>query len=519
VANLILARSVRREGELAVRAALGAGSGALRRTLLAESLLLCGAGAVLGVVLARPLVAMVARYAARFSIRALDVTVDPSVLWVGAGLAIAAAVLLAYVPRLPSSHAPAGLGLATGGVRITPGTNRRLRIFATTQIAFSFVLLAGAGMLLATLVSLQAASTGYNMRQVLAVDVPSSATGVVGAQALDLYHEATRRIGKLPGVEEVAVGSFVPWRDAGTMPTFQFTVDGYTPADGEETPRARMRMVAPRFFAVLGVPMLDGRDFTDEDRFGSEPVVIVSQSIAHRLFPNGDAVSRHMTWTDPVFQSFGKPVARRIVGVVADVDDENVVRGPALTVYQPVRQMGVAGRLFVRAAGDPYAVVPGVTRVIREISAEQPVERAATLEDIRAEVLSPERLNAFVFSGFAGIALLIAVVGVAGVLAFSVSARTREFGVRLAIGSAPSQLLARVLSEGVWIASIGIAAGAAGGYAISRVALRFVDHVQLPGILPLMGAAMVLICAAVVASLTPAARASRVDVLQALRSE
>ena len=519
VANLILARSVRREGELAVRAALGAGPGALRRTLLAESLVLCGAGAVLGMVLARPLVAIVARYAARFSIRALDVAVDPSVLWLGAGLAMAAAVVLAYVPRLPSSHAPAGLGLATGGVRITPGTNRRLRMFATTQIAFSFVLLAGAGMLLATLVSLQTANTGYNMRQVLAFDIPSSATGFVGAPALDFYHEATRRVAELPGVEEVAVGSFVPWRDAGTMPTFQFAVDGYAPADGEEPPRARMRMVAPRFFSVLGVPLLDGRDFTDEDRSGHEPVVIVSQSIAQRLAPNGDAVNRHFTWTDPVFQSLGKPIARRIVGVVADVDDENVLKGAALTVYHPVQQMGVGGRLFVRTAGDPYSLVPAVTRVIREISADQPVERAATLQDIRAEVLSPERVNAFVLSGFAGIALLIAVVGVAGVLAFSVSARMREFGVRLAIGSAPSQLLARVLAEGVWIASIGIAAGAAGGYVVARAAVRFVDHMQLPGILTVIGAAAVLICAAVVASLTPAARASRVDVLQALRSE
>src|SRR5206468_9966220 len=172
VANLILARSVRREGELAVRAALGAGPGALRRTLLAESLVLCGAGAVLGVVLARPLVAMVALYAARFSIRTLDVTVDSSVLWIGAGLAIAAAVLLAYVPRLPSPHAPAGLGLTAGSLRITPGTNRRLRIFAMTQIAFSFVLLAGAGMLLATLVVLQTANTGYDTRHVLVFDIP-----------------------------------------------------------------------------------------------------------------------------------------------------------------------------------------------------------------------------------------------------------------------------------------------------------------------------------------------------------
>src|SRR6058998_2645849 len=136
----------------------------------------------------------------------------------------------------------------------------------------------------------------------------------------------------------------------------------------------------------------------------------------------------------------------------------------------PVRQINYGGRLFVRAAGDPYSLVPAVTRVIREISADQPVERAATLEDVRAQVLSPERMSAFVFSGFAGIALLIAVVGVAGVLAFSVSARTREFGVRLAVGSSPRCLLTRVLSEGALIAAIGVAAGAAGGYALARVA-------------------------------------------------
>jgi ABC-type antimicrobial peptide transport system permease subunit len=160
-----------------------------------------------------------------------------------------------------------------------------------------------------------------------------------------------------------------------------------------------------------------------------------------------------------------------------------------------------------------------VTRAIRELSPDQPVERPATLEDIRAEVLSPDRVNAFVFSGFAGIALLIAVVGVAGVLAFSVSARTREFGVRLAIGSAPRNILGRVLAEGVVIAAIGIATGAAGGFALTRLAGRFVGGVQLPGTLPVVGATAVLIGAAIVASLMPAARASRVDVLQALRSE
>jgi len=517
VANLILARSVRREGELAVRAALGASNGALRRTLLAESLVLCSAGAVLGVLLARPLVTAVAGFAARFSVRALEVTVDSSLLWVGAGLAMAAAVMLAYVPRLPSTFAATGLGLASGSIRITPGTNRRLRVFAMTQIAFSFVLLAGAGMLLAALVALQTVNTGYNMRQVLAVDVPSRSLGVITAQEMDFYQEVTRRIGELPGVKGVAIGSFVPWRDAGTFGSGSpFAVEGHTPEDGEENPHARLRVVSPGFFAVLGVPMFAGRDFTGDDRRGSELVVIVSQSVAHRLFPNGDALNRKMWWTDPFF---GKPQPRRIVGVVADVDDENVVPGPALTIYHPLQQMGVAGRVFVHAADDPYALVPPVTRIIREMSANQPVERAATLEDVRAEVLAPERLNAFVFTGFAGIALLIAVVGVAGVLAFSVSARTREFGVRLAVGLAPRQLLLRVLSEGVSIVAVGILVGAAAGYAFGGVAKSYLENVRLPGALPVLGAAVVLVGAAILASLMPAARASRVDVLQALRSE
>jgi len=190
-----------------------------------------------------------------------------------------------------------------------------------------------------------------------------------------------------------------------------------------------------------------------------------------------------------------------------------------MTIYRAAWQMGVAGRLFVRTAGDPYALVPSVTRIVRELSADQPVENAATLEDVRAEVLSPERVNAFVFSGFAGIALLIAVVGIAGVLAFSVSARTREFGVRLAVGSAPRHLLTMVVSEGATIAAIGIVAGAAGGFALASVAATFVTGVQLPGALTVAGAALVLVAAAIVASLMPAARASRVDVLQALRSE
>jgi ABC-type antimicrobial peptide transport system permease subunit len=223
-----------------------------------------------------------------------------------------------------------------------------------------------------------------------------------------------------------------------------------------------------------------------------------------------------MWWTDPLF---GKPVPRRIIGVVEDVDDENVIGRPAKTVYHPMQQLPVAGRLFVQATGDPYALVAPVTKIIHELSKDQPVERPATLADVRAEVLEPERLKAFVFSGFAGVALLIAVVGVAGVLAFSVSARTHEFGVRLAIGLSPRRLLMHVLCQGAGIVLIGIIAGVAGGYALGLAAASYFENVALPGVPQVLSAAAILAGVALLASLMPAIRAARVNVLQALRSE
>ena len=540
VANLILARTVRREGELAVRVALGASRGALRRMLLAESLLLCGAGAALGVMSAQPMVAILARYASRFSVRALDFRVDSSLLWVGAALAIVAAVILAFVPRLPSSGTsgtPSGLSQSSGSVRITGGTSRRQRIFAVTQIAASFVLLAGASTLIATLIALQRAQTGLDTRHVLAIDVPAMSYGKTPLQVVDFYKEAIRRIDTLPGVSKTAFGNVVPWRDAGgpTAPGLQFSADGHVHAAGVEDPRAQWRVISPGFFAALGVPIIAGRDFNaldaqnnDDQNNKKEPVVIVSQTLAQRMFPNQDAVNRHVYWTDPVLQFFGGTdlekarllAPHRIVGVTADIDDEHVVPGPVLSVYSPLDEGPLfGGRLFIHTGANPYTLVVPVTRVIRDMSADQPVEHAATLEDIRAEVLTPDRLNSLVFGVFAAVALAIAVVGVAGVLAFSVSARTREFGIRLALGSEPQRLLKGVIAEGSVIAAAGVLAGAAFGFVLARLAGRYFLEVKMPGALPVFVSAFVLMAVAVIASVLPAARAARVDVMQALRSE
>lgn len=522
VANLILARSMRRESELGIRAALGASAGALRRTLLAESLLLCVAGAALGVLIAGPMLAVLARYMSQYSLRAQDLAVSSTTLWVGAGLAVAAAALLAFVPRLPVSGGAQGFGLVTGSTRVTNTANRKLRVFAIVQIAASFVLVASAGAAVKTLLSLEAAQTGLDTHHVLALNVPVLRLGKTPQQIADYYREAAHRIRQLPGVQNVSGGMMVPWREPSDF-GLEFTADGRVPGPNDPHPHAQMRVISPAFFATLGLPMAEGRDFSDADRQNCEPVAIISRSLALRIFPKTDALNHHVQWTDPILQVVPGlvTVPMRIVGVVPDLDDADIVPKPTMTIYLAAdqNQGWAGGRMFVHVKSDPYALVPAITHIMRKMSADQPVEHAATLDDVRAEVLSPDRTNAIVFSAFAAVALLIAVVGVAGVLAFSVSGRTREFGIRLAVGSQPRHLLLRVIVEGAVMAFAGLGAGLVCGLALAQLAGAFLANLKMPGVLPVASSALILLLAAVIASAIPAMRAARVDVIQALRTE
>jgi putative ABC transport system permease protein len=520
VANLVLARTVRREPELAIRSALGASTTVLRRSLLAESLVLCGSGAVAAVALAIPMVAVLGRYASRFSVRANDLKLDFSMVWFGIGLALVAAVFLAFIPRLPSANAPQG-GLTGRGARVAGGSSRRLRIFAVTQIAASFLLLAGACVLMKTLFVLEQTRPPFDSANVLAVNLPLMSYGKTPQQIDEFYREVERRIGALPGVEHVSSGFGAPWRDDRALSiAFQFAAEGARRADGQDF-RGKFRVISPGFFATFGVPIREGRDFNDSDKEGADRVVIISQSLANMLYPGQDAVNRKLWWTDGVIKFIGvSPEPRRIIAVVPDFDDENIIPAPAMTIYEPIEQeQGWTGRLFVRAHQDPYALVPTITQTIRQMSADQPVEKASTLGDVRAEVLTPDRLNAIVFGGFAAVALLISVVGVAGVLAFSVSWRTREFGIRMALGALPRHILTSVLVEGVTMAGIGVGAGVVLGFALARAIAKYVTDIHQPGLLAYVGSAVVILGAAVIASYIPAARAARVNAVEALRSE
>jgi putative ABC transport system permease protein len=519
VANLVLARTVRRESELAVRSALGASTATLRRSLLAEGLVLCGSGALAAILLAIPMVSILGRYAARFSVRANDLTLDFSLVWFGIALALLAAVFLAYIPRLPAPNASQG-GLAGRGARVAGGSSRRLRIFAITQIAASFLLLAGACVLMKTLFELEQTRPPFDSAKVLALNLPVMSYGRTPEQVSEFYRDVLRRVASLPGVERVSEGFTAPWRDdRGLNISFAFAAQGARRADGQDF-RAKYRTVSPGFFSTFGVPITQGRDFDDGDKEGSERVVIISQSLAQLLYPGQNALNRKLWWTDGVMKFIGiSTEPRRIIAVVPDFDDENIIPAPAMTVYQPINQEGWGGRLFVRAHQDPYELVPAISRTIHEMSADQPVEKASTLGDIRGEVLAPDRLNAIVFGGFAAVALLISVVGVAGVLAFSVSARTREFGIRMALGAQRHNILTNVLTEGLVMAGIGVGAGLVVGFVLARAIGRYVAEIHQPGALAFVASAVAILSAALLASAVPAARAAKVNAVEALRAE
>jgi putative ABC transport system permease protein len=524
VTNLTLMRAVGRERELLVRAALGAGRWRLRRLLLAENLTLTLAGATLGVGMAVAGMKMLVSFAAQLTPRAEEIHVDGVVLAVCLATSLAAALGLSYVSRVHGASESL-LPPASLGSRATLGRRRRRfqRLLVSAQVAVCMVLLTGAGLLVRTLAKLAAVDSGVRVDHVLTLELPlKNSMGMGGNQQAENRATLARyrdRVAALPGVTEVAMGDGVPLSQvAGTA---ELLPENRPLMPGEAVPRALEKAVDLRYFDAAGMRLVAGRYFTSADVGGSTPVVILTQGFAKRLFGDANPVGRRIVWSGWLKSTLtAGDAAWTVVGIAADTHDEGVDAPPTPAVFLPFDQGAVfRGALVIRSQSDPSLLRPEVMRAIREESREQLIENVQTLEALRDKSVAPRRLNAIFLASFAGLALVIAMVGIGAVLAFSVSSRTHEIGIRMSVGADAARVRRMVLWEGGVLLVGGVVFGLAAALAVSRLLRGLLFGVGPNDPFTLTVVAVVLAGIGLAACWFPAARAARVDPAVALRAE
>ena len=528
VVNLTLMRGVRRERELVVRAALGAGVLRLRRLLLAENFVLTLAGALFGVALAVGGVRLLVALAARYSPRANEIRLDLVTLTFALGLSVAVALLLSFVAALPregtlGSWIAAAAGRLSGGLR----KQRLQRALVVAQIAVSVILLAGAGLLTRTMIRLADVSTGLKTEQVLAIDVPllslsqlGSGTGIMqsDAAAKENYDRMAREIAAIPGVVGVGLGSTMPL--SVSLGDLDVKAEGRALAVGEAIPHADFRTADPEYFHAAGIPVVAGRPFALTDRLGSQRVVIINRVLADRLFPGEDAVGRRVAWTGDVlrFTPFSGDW-RTVVGVVGNTRDGGLDAAPRPAMYMPfAAELAIGGGLVVRADSNVSSLVARATAIVRRVAPTSPIDHVLTIAEIKDESVAPRRLNAALVSAFGLLAVLIAAVGIAGVLAFSVSARTSEIGIRMSLGADRGQVLRMILGEGGVLLALGLGLGVGGAFIGSGVIRGLLFGISPRDPVTLAGVALLMAVIGLVACWIPAARAARVDPVVAMRA-
>jgi predicted permease len=516
VANLTLARLSDRGQEMAVRAALGAGRRRLFRQLMTESLLLGLAGGLVGLVFAAAAQGALTTFAARFTSRAAEVRLDAPVLLFALAVSIVTGILFGTLPGLPSADALARTGGSEARTAGGRGAQRTRTALVVSQLALSFTLLIGAALMLRSFAKLQAVHPGFQVENVLSLGLhlnwsTQSPTRILGVESQAALHDQLgERIRALP--EVLSAGN------AWTFPlNTGFRNDGSVLIEGQDPsgtlPVAQGMGASEDYFATLGVPLHQGRFFTEADRADVSDAAIVNDRFAERYLPAGEALGRRI--------SFNRGQTwRTIVGVVGSVRQAELEREPGPAYYVPFRQFpSVSSTLFVRTQSDPMRLADRIRAITGEISRDTAIGPVRTLEQIRGEALAPPRLTTLLLGTFAGLALVIAVTGLAGVLAYAVSQRTREIGVRVALGAAPSHILSLVLRQGFTSIAIGLALGVTGALGLSRLVSRLLFGVAPTDPLCFAGSVAVLAVAGLAACLVPAKRAVGIEPMRALRAE
>jgi putative ABC transport system permease protein len=520
VANLTLMRSVRREHELVVRAALGAGTARLRRLLLVENLVLALTGAALGLIIAVGGVQLLVSLAERYSPRANEIRLDGMVLSFTLLLSIVVAIILSFAPKLAkegslAAWVAAGVNRMTGGAR----RQRLQRGLVVAQIAVSVILLTGAGLLTRTMLQLSDVSTGLTTEQILTMEVPFDFEARKDEDAKALFERMQLEVAAIPGVSEVGIGSTMPLR--ATEAVLDVKAEGRPLQTGEAIPRADFRTVSAGFFHAAGVPLLSGREFAETDGKTSNKVVILNKTLADRLFGDRDPIGQRVAWTGEVLKFIGlSDEWRTVVGVVGDTRDGGLDAAPRGVMFQPLKQEPMfGGGLVIRAQRDPAALAPAATRIVRSIVPNDPIENVLTIGQIKDQSVAPRRLNAILVSSFGVLAVIIAAVGIAGVLAFSVSARTNEIGIRMSLGADSGRVQRMILAEGGILLVYGLFLGVAGALIGTRLIQGLLFGVAPNDPVTLVTVAVMMVLVGVAACWLPALRAAKIDPAVAIRRQ
>src|SRR5436853_2933718 len=522
VANLMLSRLMRREREMALRASLGAHRGRLLRQLLTEGALLALAGGGLGIVLASAGLNLLKNFAARFTPRAPEITIDGSVLIFTVIISLVTGLAFGLMPVLSATSNLAG-GLKEASAQSMGASRRRLgAMLVVGQVAVSFALLIGAGLMLRSFVNLQKVNPGFDPEKVLAMRINLNWSKLdTNQQILAAYRRVEDRIKTQPGVISASISNNFPLSKQGILNgpfNRDLQIEGQVLAPGEKPPRADLRFVSTDFFSTIRLPLTAGRLFSEADNERAPAVAIISASLARQRWGNDDPIGRRVNFDGGNGHNAENPWIT-IVGVVGDVKQYGLESDRSDAIYRPLAQGGFANYLLARTVVDPMQMSAQIRTAVRDVDSEAAIDETTTLEEARSESLASPRLTMILIGVFAVIALVITAAGIAGVMALSVSQRTHELGMRMALGAPPSGILWMVLRQGMASAALGLALGTIGALALTRALQTFLFAIEPTDPLTFFAVALVLGLTAAIACLVPARRVTGIDPMIALRTE
>ncbi|MGA8073513.1 MAG: ABC transporter permease [Candidatus Acidiferrales bacterium] len=525
VANLLLAKTLARQKETAIRAVLGASSGRIVRQIVVETLLLSASGGLLGWFIAQFGVSAIAAFFGDNLPKLMDISPDAWVLGFTLLISIATGVAAGLFPawRLTKSNINEALKSGLGRTDADTSGNRARSILVVSEVALSLILLAGAGLMIRSLWNLRRVNPGFDPHNVLTMSLPVTTHEFPTRESeISFYNELFARLQALPGVESAAAIDSMPLNgEGGSVQPVQ--IEGRPVVAMADQPEVGVRFISAGYTRTMHIPLIAGRELTDADAPGAQDVVLVSETMARRFWPNESPLGKHLTL------SFFPGFVRTVAGVVGDVKDEGLDDPQTTgTLYFPIKQLtqppnttwsGFSMGLAVRSSTPVARLTPEITAAIHQLVAEQPVEEIATMEDLIATSLTQQRFNMLLLASFAGLAMLLAAVGIYSVLSYAVRRRTREIGIRMALGAQVRDVLRLVVADGMKPTLLGVAIGIAGALALSRVVAKLIYGVSPTDPVTLVAVALLLATVAFLASVIPAIRATKVEPMVALHEE